>query len=294
MPARLRLFCALLLLAAAGRAAGAAALPTMAVLDFRTVGDAADAGEGAAEILRTTLAEAGLYKVLERSMLKEALKEQRLAYSGVLDQARAAGIGKMLGAQVVAVGSVVKLGGTYTLNVRFIEAETGAVLLGRTLTAGAREDIPGLCRQMVRLLASGGSGLEYSPEPAGHWAIGGIVSGAVLKYQSAGGNGWELRAQRGQGVLALGARYCRYGPERGGPRLFWGLEADQLSFESAVGEGNGYAGGFLAGGELRLTRQLTLEADFGALYLHLADGRRRQTLSDLAYVVNFGIYWHFR
>jgi len=107
----------------------------MAVLDFKTVGDSRELGNGAAEILRTTLLETGRYIVVERDMLNQVLKEQKLGTSGAVNQTTAVGIGKILGAQVVAVGSVVKLGETYTLNIRFVDVGTGEVLSGKKLTA---------------------------------------------------------------------------------------------------------------------------------------------------------------
>ena len=126
----------------------------VAVLDFRTVGDSADLGNGAAEILRTSLVETGRYTVIERGMLKQVLEEQKLSLGGVVDPKEAANIGKVLGAKLVAVGSVVRLGGSYTLNIRFVDVETGEVVSGKNLTARSKEDIPALCGQMVKLLSS--------------------------------------------------------------------------------------------------------------------------------------------
>ena len=125
----------------------------VAVMDFKTVGDSTDLGEGAAEILRTTLMETGKYTVVERSMLKAALEEQKLSLSGVVDQTTAVGIGRILGAQLVAVGSVVKMGESYTLNIRFVDVATGEVVSGKKLTAQSREEVPGLCGQIIKMLS---------------------------------------------------------------------------------------------------------------------------------------------
>ncbi len=66
----------------------------VAVLDFKTIGDNSNLGEGAAEIMRTALAGTGKYSVVERGMLKQILEEQKLGQSGVVDQKTAVGIGK--------------------------------------------------------------------------------------------------------------------------------------------------------------------------------------------------------
>lgn len=138
----------------------------VAVMDFKTVGDSTDLGEGAAEILRTTLMETGKYTVVERSMLKEAMKEQKLSLSGAVDQTTAVGIGKILGAQLVAVGSVVKMDErSYTLNVRFVDVATGEVISGKKLTTKNRGNIPDLCEQMVKLLTKRDVPLAEEEQP---------------------------------------------------------------------------------------------------------------------------------
>jgi len=286
----------------------------MAVLDFKTVGDSEELGEGAAEILRTTLVETGKYIVVERSMLKEALKEQKLGQSGTIDQNTAVGIGKILGAQIVAVGSVVKLGESYTLNIRFVDVETGEVISGKKLTARTREDIPSLCGQMVNMLSKKENGQivkegaqqqpikpeepqtteNKAPMAAGNWALGGIYPGVSLKYVTGGKSAWELRAQSGSGIFALGPRYYCYFSQDANPRLFFGIEADYITFKGEESKGAGVAGGAFVGGEIFLTRQIGLLMDVGPVYINLKENKYSQSDSGLDYMVNMGIYWHFR
>ena len=296
----------------------------VAVMDFKTVGDSADLGEGAAEILRTTLMETGKYTVVERGMLEQVMKEQKLGQSGVIDQNTAVGIGKILGAQLVAVGSVVKMGESYTLNIRFVDVATGEVVSGKKLTAQSREDIPGLCEQIVKMLSKKESmpvvqqerpepqpivkeilpevqhdrprpqPIVKSPAAAGNWAIGGLYPGASLKYITGDKSAWELRAQSGSGVLALGPRYYRYFAQDANPRLFWGLEADYITFKGEVSKGAGFAGGAFVGGEIFLTRQIGMLMDFGPMYINLNDTDFSESASNLEYVLNLGVYWHFR
>ena len=287
----------------------------VAVMDFKTVGDSTDLGEGAAEILRTTLMETGRYTVVERSMLNEALKEQKLSISGAVDQTTAVGIGKVLGAQLVAVGSVVKMGGTYTLNVRFVDVETGEVVLGKNLTASNEEELPGLCGDMVKVLTrkeiAHKQEEEAPPQPTitaikpqtpyvnntvapGNWALGGLYPGASIKYVTGNKTARELRAQYGSGVFALGPRYYRYFTQTSTPRLFFGIEADYLTFKGKVSKSTGYAGGAFIGGEIFLTKQIGLLMDFGPMYISLSDNSFSESASGLEYVMNMGIYWHFK
>jgi TolB-like protein len=271
----------------------------VAVMDFKTVGDSTDLGEGAAEILRTTLMETGKYTVVERSMLKEALKEQKLGVSGAVDQNTAVGIGKILGANLVAVGSVVKMGGSYTLNVRFVDVETSAVVLGKKLTTNSEDGIPSLCEQMVKLLTRKETAQkqeeETLPQPTeGNWALGAIYPGASLKYVTSGKSAWEVRAQTGSKILALGTRYYSYFTQSSNPRLYFGVEGDYITFKGNVSKGTGFAGGAFVGGEIFLTKQIGLLMDFGPTYISLSDNNFSETASSLEYVLNMGIYWHFK
>lgn len=295
----------------------AEARPRVAVMDFKTVGDSTNLGEGAAEILRTTLMETQQYTVVERNMLKEALKEQKLGQSGVVTQNTALGIGKVLGAQLVAVGSVVKMGdNSYTLNVRFVDVETGIVIIGKKLTTKAKRNIPTLCSQIVKMLAKIDVPQEReeppppeatnklpanpqktpikSPSATGNWAIGGIYPGISLKHVTSGKTAWELRAQSGSDILAIGPRYYRYRTKDANLRLFWGIEVDYITFKSEVSKGTGFAGGAFVGGEIFLTKQIGLLMDFGPMYLNLSENDYSQSDSGMDYVVNMGIYWHFR
>ena len=241
---------------------------------------------------------------------------------GAVDQNTAVGVGKVLGAQLVAVGSVVKMGGTYTLNVRFVNVETGEVVLGKNLTARNEEELPGLCGDMVKVLTrkepvqkqeeealpqpisdpvktqapkivSVGPKTKAHPIPrAEHWALGAVYPGGALKYIS-NNHAWELKAQTGSGVLAAGPRYYRY-ITNSGLRLFWGLEADYISFKSEESKGTGFAGGGFVGGEIPLGDKLGLASDFGPMYIRLAETTYSQSASSMEYVLNMAIFWHFR
>ncbi|MBI4350797.1 MAG: hypothetical protein HY550_05115 [Elusimicrobia bacterium] len=266
----------------------------VAVLDFKTVGDSTDLGEEAAETLRTYLLETGKYTVIKRGMINKALKKQRPGLSGEIDQATAIGVGKVLGVQLVAVGSVVKKDELYTLTVRFDAVATGEMIFRKKLATENREDISDLCGRMVKLLTKKDAPqVEGKQSAAGNWALGGIYPGAALKYVTGGKSAWELRAQSGSGVLALGPRYYRYLSKNANPRLFLGIEADYITFKGEVSKGTGFAGGAFAGGEIFLTKQIGLLMDFGPMYIHLADSNFSESASGIEYVLNMGIYWHF-
>ncbi len=281
----------------------------IAVMDFKTIGDNASLGQGAAEILRTTLIETGNYTIVERSMLNQILKEQKLISSGIVDSKEAVNIGKILGAKLIAVGSIVKLGETYTLNIRFVNGETGEVVQGKKLTAKSKEEIPGLCAQMVKLLSGDISKkiekkknkpqktqnqiIRQKKEPIyKQWAIGLLYPGAALKH-IINKHAWEIRVQSGSGIFAVGPRYYRY-LANSEIKLFWGLEADYISFKGDESAGSGFAFGGFTGGEIPLTPNIKLSMDIGPMYISLSENDYSQSVSGLEYFLNMGIYWHFK
>ncbi len=282
----------------------------IAVMDFKTIGDNSNLGEGAAEILRTTLAGTGEYTIVERGMLKQVLKEQKLGQSGILDPKTAVGIGKVLGAKFVAVGSVVKFGKSYTLNVRFVNVETGEVLEGKRLTAGSKEEIPGLCLQMVKLL-SGDTKSKFKKKKAAikkprkqvilrnnfgpvnkEWSFGILYPGVALKREI-NNHAWELKVQPGSGIFVGGARYYRY-LKKTSIKIFWGFETDYISFKGEESKGAGFAFGGFAGGEIPITRNIGLSADIGPMHINLSDSDYSQTAGGLEYILNMTVYWHFK
>ena len=133
-----------------------------------------------------------------------------------------------------------------------------------------------------------------NPQAAGNWALGGLYPGVSLKYVTGGKSAWELRAQSGSGVLALGSRYYQYFTRSSTPRLFFGIEADYITFKGKESKGAGFAGGAFIGGEIFLTKQIGLLMDFGPMYIDLKENKYSQSDSGMDYMVNMGIYWHFR
>ena len=49
-----------------------------------------------------------------------------------------------------------------------------------------------------------------------------------------------------------------------------------------------------AGGDIYLTRQISLAMDFGPMYIGLKDGKSGLSVGGIDYVLNMGVYWHFK
>lgn len=80
-----------------------------------------------AESLTMGLTQVKALQIIERSQIDKLLKEQNFSQSAFADPQSAPALGKMLGANVVAVGSFQKVGEQLQANVRFVDVETGKV-----------------------------------------------------------------------------------------------------------------------------------------------------------------------
>jgi len=105
---------------------------TIAVLDFENQSkDAVDKniGAGASELLVTRLSETGKFRIVERKRLSRLIDEIALGQTGMVSEETAVQAGKIVGADIIVLGSVSELGGYFNLNVRLIEVDTGTILI---------------------------------------------------------------------------------------------------------------------------------------------------------------------
>ena len=125
----------------------------VAVLDFKSILAPEDLGIAVAEILRTELIGVGEYTVIERGMLEEILSEQELQLTGAVDSETAVEIGKLTGAKLVVIGSIVKTGSVYTINSRFIDVETGIAKVGQNIRGQGEDQISNMVHQLALIIA---------------------------------------------------------------------------------------------------------------------------------------------
>ena len=114
----------------------------IAVLDFQGLLVEEELGVAVAEIIRTEVVGLGDYIVIERGMVEQVLKEQEFQLTGTVDSETAVAIGKLIGAELVIIGSIVKTGIVYTTNARLIDVETGVAKVGQSIQGKGEEEIP--------------------------------------------------------------------------------------------------------------------------------------------------------
>ncbi len=127
--------------------------PRIAVLDFQSIGCDSSLGLAASEILRTELGSRGKYRIIERAQLVRVMEEQSLQISGVVDEQAMVEIGKLLGAKMVVVGSLVRTGKTYTLNSRFIDVQTAEVKKSQNIRGNSEDEISNMCSSLAKVIS---------------------------------------------------------------------------------------------------------------------------------------------
>ena len=98
-------------------------------------------GFAVSEILSHQLARDGVFRLVERTELNRVLEELKLGMSGVTEQSDAVKAGRLASAELLVLGSVEKLGSSYHVNARLVNAGTGEVIATayEALNAGAFE-----------------------------------------------------------------------------------------------------------------------------------------------------------
>lgn len=100
----------------------------IAVVEFVDLeGKVSNFGRYLAEELITRLYQTKKFKVIERNLLTKIINEQKLTLTGIIEPTAAQKLGKLLGVDAVASGSVSDLGKTFKVNARLMNAETGEI-----------------------------------------------------------------------------------------------------------------------------------------------------------------------
>ena len=101
---------------------------TVAVVEFADLrGNVTDFGRFIAEELITKLYETRKFKVIERQLLNRVVAEQKLSLTGVVDPTSAQKLGKLLGVDAIASGTVTDLGTALRVNARLIDTTTAEI-----------------------------------------------------------------------------------------------------------------------------------------------------------------------
>ena len=98
----------------------------IAVMDFVNMnGEITKLGRYMSEELTTRLYLTGKFEVIERKLLDKIIEEQKISMSGMIDESSAVELGRVLGVDAIASGTITDLGTSVKVNARLISAESG-------------------------------------------------------------------------------------------------------------------------------------------------------------------------
>lgn len=119
----------------------------LAVLPYDGKDEARKFVDAATNTMITQLVNLRRFKVIERAVLDDVLKEQRLQASGVVDERTAVKVGRVAGADAIIMGSIAVIGPTAKVNARVIDTETSETIVARSETA-ERSDLENIERMV--------------------------------------------------------------------------------------------------------------------------------------------------
>jgi len=121
---------------------------TLVVADFPTLkGDYCALGRYAAERLTTQLSSTAQLKVIERSLLGQALQEMKLTMADLADPEKAKQVGLRIGAEAILLGALSDLSSTVELDARAFRVATGDVLYAGYTSFAKSQGVDSLMRQ---------------------------------------------------------------------------------------------------------------------------------------------------
>jgi TolB-like protein len=114
---------------------------TLAVLNFDNNTGRADydaMGRGLAAMMISDLAVSPELRLVERERMQDVLKEQNMQRSVMFDSTTAVKAGRLLGAEIIATGSLAAAGTELRIDMRLIRVETGEII--KSVRAAGPED----------------------------------------------------------------------------------------------------------------------------------------------------------
>ena len=115
---------------------------TIAVIEFEGKGISQIEASALSDELEIILTKIQGYTVVERGKMEEVLQEQSFQQTGCVSEECAVEIGKMLGIKMIVVGSISKVGSTFSINAKIVDVETGKI--DKTANYKYRGEIDGL------------------------------------------------------------------------------------------------------------------------------------------------------
>jgi curli biogenesis system outer membrane secretion channel CsgG len=143
-----------------------AATPSIAIMDLTPkVGFVKSEAEQFTDIMRFNFVKLNKYNVLERSQMNQILTEQQFAMCDLSENTDSAiKVGKLVAADYILVGSIGKLLGQISINVRVINVSSGKIEAADSIMTQEDELLADLGTMCSNLASGGITTAEAAPE----------------------------------------------------------------------------------------------------------------------------------
>lgn len=117
-----------------------------AVLDLEGRGISANEANSLTDRLRSFLVQTNAVTVVERGQMQQILQEQDFQLSGCTSNECAVEVGQLLGVTKMVSGTIGQFGGTYTIDLKIVDVESGAI--ERSVIRDYKGELDGLLSEM--------------------------------------------------------------------------------------------------------------------------------------------------
>jgi len=161
----------------------------VAVLDLKVTGGlSANEAATLSARLRTEISQTGKFEVIERGDMESILKEQDFSMSDLSECATtqcAVEIGQLLNAEQLVLGSIGKVGKTYSIDVRLVDVSSGKIVkTSKQDYAGGKSELVQVIRNIARIIAGKKPKKIKKDSNKWYWILGVLVAagGAAAAY----------------------------------------------------------------------------------------------------------------
>jgi len=118
----------------------------IAVLDFSANGVSQEDAKKITELVTIELVKSEKFTVIERNKISSILNEQTISQTGLTDEKKAVEIGKLLSAEKILLGSVIKLSNDYYITTTIVDVEKGTIDYAEKSSARSIDGLDGAAK----------------------------------------------------------------------------------------------------------------------------------------------------
>ena len=126
----------------------------VAVVDFKADGIDEASARRISELIRNEMIKSGRYRIIERTQIDKILTEQGFQLSGCTDSGCAVEIGKLLSANKMLVGTIMKIGNKIVITGRMVDVQSGSADFSADSEAKSENDLNDAVRKFSSSLGA--------------------------------------------------------------------------------------------------------------------------------------------